>query len=95
MKNKYNNIFILNIILFILIILIILYIKLYKNDTFNNLEKKKISKTTTQSYPIDKTKLYGSLFLENLDKNIKKLSNPDIKYEGTRSELNNYIDILH
>ena len=48
MKNKYNNIFILNIILFILIILIILYIKLYKNDTFNNLEKKKISKTTTQ-----------------------------------------------
>jgi len=48
----------------------------------------------TKAQPIDRTQLYGALFLENLDKTIKNLSNPDIQYEEKRIQLNNYIDIL-
>jgi len=50
--------------------------------------------TFVTNTPIDRTKLYGSLFLDNLDKVIKNMSNPDIKYETKRIELNNYSDIL-
>jgi hypothetical protein len=50
--------------------------------------------STTKAQAIDRTKIYGSLFLENLDKTIKNLSNPDIQYEENRIQLNNYSDIL-
>ena len=67
--------------------------KLYKTDTFANLETP-TTPSTTKLQPIDRTKLYGSLFLENIEQSIKNLSNPDIKYEDKRIELNNYSDIL-
>ena len=98
MKTKMNNPMIISSVIVILIILILLYIKLYKTDTFFNLaiptNLSIINPLTTKPQPIDRTILYGSLFLENIDKTIKNLSNPDIKYEDKRIELNNYSDIL-
>jgi cell shape-determining protein MreC len=88
MKIKLNNILIISIFLVILIGLIILYIKWYKTDTFV------INPSTTKLQPLDRTQLYGALFLENLDKTIKNLSNPDIQYQENRIQLNNYSDIL-
>jgi hypothetical protein len=72
--------------LVISIVILIIYImnnKLFNRDSFEN-EKK----------PIERTKLYVSLLLDNLDGVTKNLSDPDIKYESKRIELNQYSDIL-
>jgi hypothetical protein len=98
MKQKLNNLIIISIVIVIILILLFLYIKVYKTDSFDNLESTNTSfpnTSTTKAQPIDRTQLYGALFLENLDKTIKNLSNPDIQYEEKRIQLNNYIDILH
>ena len=99
MKIKINNLIIISIVLIILLILIILillilYNKIYKHVPFANDAKYTIPSFSTKPQPLDRTMLYGSLFLENLNKSIKNMSNPDIKYEEKRSELNNYSDIL-
>lgn len=98
MKKKLNNLIIISSVLIILVILTLLYIKLYKTDYFSNNSNPLVTNPLTTKplipQPIDRTKLYGSLFLENIDKTIKNLSNPDIKYEDKRIELNNYSDIL-
>ena len=103
MKKTINNYIIISSVIIILVILTLLYIKLYKIDTFdtnplttNPLTTNPLTTNplTTKPQPIDRTILYGSLFLENIDKTIKNLSNPDIKYEDKRIELNNYSDIL-
>ena len=110
MKQKLNNINNINIISSVLVIVVIviilikgysLYIRVYKTDTFYNLAPPNPTNPTitnisltTKPTPIDRTKLYGALFLENIDKTIKNLSNPDIQYEENRIQLNNYSDIL-
>jgi hypothetical protein len=97
MKQKLNNLIIISIVIVIILILLFLYIKMYKTDHFDNPTSTNTSlhnTSTTKAQPIDRTKLYGSLFLENLDKTIKNLSNPDIQYEENRIQLNNYSDIL-
>lgn len=43
---------------------------------------------------IDRTRLYGSLFLDNLDSQIISMSNPPIKYDTKRLELTRYSDML-
>jgi hypothetical protein len=45
--------------------------------------------------PMDKTKLYGSIFLDNLDTVIKNLTNPDIEYDTKRMQLFRYYDVLY
>ena len=72
--------------LIISIVVLIIYIinnKIFTRDYFENPKK-----------PIERTKLYKSLFLDNLNGVIKNLSDPDIKYESQRIELNKYSDIL-
>ena len=91
--NNLNNTIYIIIILFILIILIIVYNKVYKFDTFI-INPVTTNPNTTKPQPIDRTKLYGALFLENIEESIKNLSNPDIQYEANRIQLNNYSDIL-
>ena len=84
-------------IILLVILLLLFYIKYYKHegiDIFTNPIPTVASSLTTSPNPIDRTKLYGSLFLDNLDKIVKNMSNPDIKYEDKRIELNNYSDIL-
>ena len=77
---------ILFISLLISVIILIIYIinnTIFNRDSFENPKK-----------PIERTKLYVSLFLDNLDGVAKKLSDPDINYESRRIELNQYSDIL-
>ena len=94
MKNKLNNLLIISIVLFILVILIISYFQVFKIDTFIIKPVTTKQSITTKPQPIDRTKLYGALFLENIEESIKNLSNPDIQYEENRIQLNNYSDIL-
>ena len=98
-NNKYflinisRNIIILTIIIilaFLVILVSLLYIKFYKNEYFDT----QPTNPHVTEQQIDRTKLYGSLFLDKLNETVKNLSNPDIKYEEKRIELNNYSDIL-
>lgn len=102
-KSKVSSIVLIIIILIILLLLFYSYYQTKnKIQTQNNKEGFYINtdqinttkSTITIPTPIDRTKLYGSLFLDNLDKNIKSMSDPDIIYEEKRIELNAYSDIL-
>ena len=44
--------------------------------------------------PIERTILYGSIFLDNLDTQVQNLTNPPIMYDTKRIELVRYSDIL-
>ena len=78
---KHKTITLFTILVFIILIYIItLYYKKY-NETFK-LE------------PIDKTRLYGSIFLDNLDTQIKNLTDPPIIYDTKRIQIFKYNDIL-
>ena len=86
-----NNIKLILIIIIVIILILIIY-NIYKNETFESKNP-----TTTNSdlkIPLDRTQLYGSIFIDKLDEQIKSMTDPDIKYEEKRNELNKYIDIL-
>ena len=89
--NKLNLILII-IVLFIILYIIYTYFHNYKNETFD--VKTPTTTNSVLKIPIDRTKLYGSLFIDNLDEQIKDMTDPDIKYEEKRNELNKYSDIL-
>jgi hypothetical protein len=74
-----NNINVIFIIFIILLLCIIYYN--YYNEPF-------------ETIPIERTKLYGSLFLDKLYEVIVNMTDPDIKYQTKRIELNKYSDIL-
>ena len=68
-----------------LIMLIILY----------NIYNKKYNESfILKPEPIDKTRLYGSLFLDNLNTQIQNLTNPPIMYDTKRIEIIRYSDLL-
>ncbi len=46
------------------------------------------------AYEKNRTLLYGSLFLDNLNKQIKELTEPSINYDTKRIEIIRYSDIL-
>jgi hypothetical protein len=80
-KNKILALF--TILLFIILIyIIILYYKKY-NESF-----------ILKPEPIDRTRLYGSIFLDNLDTQIQNLSDPPIIYDNKRIEIIKYSDLL-
>ena len=58
------------------------------------METIKTIETVNNTYPKENTKLYGSIFLDNLYEQIIKLTNPPIEYYKKRIDLNNYSDIL-
>lgn len=60
--------------------------ELYENVTANP--------ETTKLEPIDRTRLYGSIFLDNLDTQITNLTDPPIKYDTKRMQLFRYDDVL-
>ena len=85
---NYKNINILVILLFIFLIFIVLllyYNKYYKYYKYNESFKPE---------PIDRTRLYGSIFLDNLNTQIKNLTDPPIMYDTKRIELIRYNDLL-
>ena len=44
--------------------------------------------------PIERTKLYGSLFLDKLNEQIIKLTDPPIAYDNKRIDIIKYSDVL-
>ena len=84
-KNNINQ----NIIIVIIVIIIVLCILLYKSKS-NSI----IKQESFKDEPIDRTILYGSIFLDNLDKQIKSLTDPPILYDTKRIELIRYSDVL-
>ena len=88
---KSCNLFFFIICTIIIIIIIIIYnIKLFNYDSFVSDDKP----TTTMYVKNDGTKLYGSLFLDDLDEVIINMTNPPINYDSKRVELIKYSDIL-
>jgi len=45
-------------------------------------------------YEKDRTLLYGSLFLDNLNKQIKNMTDPRIEYDDKRIDIIKYNDVL-
>ena len=84
-------------LIIILLILILLGIIIYQSgkqikgqypDTFL------IEQNRDVIYESDRTLLYGSLFLDKLNSQIKELTDPDIKYDSKRIDIIKYSDML-
>jgi hypothetical protein len=95
---KYNKSSInsLIIILIIIIILLSLFTSIFiinklnrKNESFSI-----VGDNGILPEPEDRTKLYGSLFLDNLPQVIKNMTDPSIKYDTKRIEIIRYNDVL-
>jgi|688.fasta_scaffold385365_2 hypothetical protein len=82
LKHKTVALFTILIFIFFIIYIIFLYYKKY-NESF-----------IPKPEPIDKTRLYGTLFLDNLDTQIQNLTNPPIMYDKKRIEIIKYNDVL-
>jgi hypothetical protein len=82
------------IIIFLSLATIILIILLY--NTYNTKKYDSFDPTVPNSFQnsLERTQLYGSLFLDDLDKVIKNMTDPEIKYDKKRIELIKYSDIL-
>ena len=99
MISKIDLIHIIKLILIVLIVFVIFIIltfiiKYNTRELFDNQTTTTKFELNNNNKSIEKTKLYGSLFLDKLDEVINNMTNPDIKYETKRIELNKYIDIL-
>lgn len=49
---------------------------------------------TTEIYEKNRTLLYGSLFLDKLNEQIKELTDPKIQYDEKRIDIIKYSDVL-
>ena len=67
------------------------------NDITNNdisNYKTEIDEWNNPVYERDRTRLYGSLFLDNLNKQIKFMTDPPIQYNNKRIDIVKYSDVL-
>ena len=79
---KLTSVLIIVFFIICIISLIILYNEKY-NESF-----------IFKPEPIDRTILYGSVFLDNLGNQIQNLTNPPIIYDKKRIEIIRYSDLL-
>ena len=92
---SYNLCFFIICIVIIIIIIILYNIKLFNYDTFLSNNTNNTTNTTNTKYITnDGTKLYGSLFLDNLNDVVINMTDPPIMYDSKRIELNKYSDVL-
>jgi len=91
------------IILAVLACFILLAILYYLNncDNRNNcISSIELFKDTSANlfndpgYEKDRTQLYGSLFLDNLETQIKNMTDPRIQYDNKRIDIIKYSDVL-
>lgn len=85
-------------IIIILVLLIGIYI-LENTENFIIEQNKDVTyeeerKLYYDIYEKDRTLLYGSLFLDNLDKQIKNMTDPRIEYDDKRIDIIKYNDVL-
>ena len=78
------------IIYCILAITIILLVLNYKYNKYSN----SINYNMETFEPIDRTRLYGSIFLDNLNEQIIRLTDPPIAYDNKRIDIIKYSDVL-
>ena len=78
------------IIYCILAITIILLVLKYKYNKYSN----SINYNMETFEPIDRTRLYGSVFLDNLNEQIIRLTDPPIAYDNKRIDIIKYSDVL-
>ena len=90
LDNKYSWNFIKDNKIYIIIILVLL-IGIY---ILENTENFLIEKNKDVIYEKDRTLLYGSLFLDNLNKQIKNMTDPRIEYDDKRIDIIKYNDVL-
>ena len=74
-----------------IIIILVLFMGIYILDKTENflIEKKK-----DVIYEKDRTLLYGSLFLDKLNEQIKNMTDPKIEYDDKRIDIIKYNDVL-
>jgi hypothetical protein len=97
LSNFYNKnrkqLNILKIVIILIICLLSLFISIFiinkLNESFDGTGDNGII-----SEPVDRTKLYGSLFLDKLPQVIKNMTDPSIKYDTKRIEIIRYNDVL-
>ena len=79
------------IITTILLILTILH-KYIKNNNTRERFYNDYPQTTAPN--MERTRLYGSLFLDNLDEVIINMTNPPVQYDTKRIDIIKYSDVL-
>ena len=92
--NSKNKLYIYILLIFVLAtIFYYIYINKYKYNKYDSFEMPQI---TMETIPVnfERTQLYGSLFLDDLNKVIKRMTDPPIAYDTKRIELIRYSDIL-
>jgi hypothetical protein len=94
-KNVYHHsiLYIIAIIIILLFVLILLNkprLELFKNEDIIS----EINLFDNSNYEKNRTLLYGSLFLDNLNRQIKNMTDPNIKYDTKRIDIIKYADIL-
>ena len=80
------------IILALILFICITYIYIKQNPESFKEEAADLFKDP--QYEKNRTLLYGSLFLDNLSEQIKKLTDPSILYDDKRIDIVKYSDIL-
>jgi hypothetical protein len=92
--NKHNKIILaICILIIILIILIcIVYMKGYLESFLDS--NANLNYFNDPRYEKNRTLLYGSIFLDKLDEQIKNMTDPSIKYDTKRIDIIKYSDIL-
>lgn len=90
----FNN----KILILIIIILIFIIIILDTRDNFEDINVSSVGNVGNDdgiyTYEKNKTLLYGSLFLDKLNEQIKQLTDPKIEYESKRIDIIKYSDML-
>lgn len=105
--NTKTKTILLAILLLFFFIIILIYLKnkieLFKNiktdmnvgiNSNNENVINNINLFNDSKYEKNRTLLYGSLFLDNLDKQINNMTDPDIQYNTKRIDIIKYSDIL-
>jgi hypothetical protein len=94
-KMKYIVYVIIIVILFLSIVCIN-NLDTSQKDNFENIPTARQTATSSNAniYEKDRTLLYGSVFLDNLDEQIKNMTDPRIKYDEKRIDIVKYSDVL-
>jgi hypothetical protein len=83
------------LILFILVLAIGIIYRNMHNETFRDASASaKANLFNDPRYEKDRTLLYGSLFLDKLDEQIKGMTDPRIQYDTKRIDIIKYADVL-
>jgi hypothetical protein len=99
MKSTYNSIVSVVNVLCVIVIVILVSVLILDIRKKNMSARKKEdfdndNNNSAVSYEKDRTLLYGSLFLDKLDEQIKNMTDPRITYDEKRIDIIKYSDIL-